>query len=128
MRKMFTLPTSALTLIALGILNSAVADTLDLPTTSITGDGEDAPQGYQARPNASTTRLNLSAGQTPQGVTSIKREQLDDFKLNSIRDVLGSTPGVNVQKIETDRTYFTARGFDITNFQYDGMGMPLNGG
>ncbi len=128
MRKMFTLPTSALTLIALGVLNSAVADTLDLPSTSITGDSEDAPQGYQARPNASTTRLNLTAGQTPQGVTSIKREQLDDFKLNSIRDVLDSTPGVNVQKIETDRTYFTARGFDITNFQYDGMGMPLNGG
>lgn len=44
--------------------------------------------------------------------------------LNSIRDVLDSTPGVNVQKVETDRTYFTARGFDITNFQYDGMGMP----
>ena len=133
MRKTFTLPVSALSLLTLGILNSAYATggTLDLPATTIssTADSEDeAPQGYQAKPDASTTRLNLTAQQTPQGVTSIKREQLDDFKLNSIRDVLDSTPGVNVQKVETDRTYFTARGFDITNFQYDGMGMPMNGG
>ena len=132
MRPLFTLPTSALTLVALGIFNHALADenTLNLPSTSITStaDSDEAPQGYQAKPNATTTRLNLTAGQTPQGITSIKREQLDDFKLNSIRDVLESTPGVNVQKVETDRTYFTARGFDITNFQYDGMGMGLTGG
>ena len=132
MRSLFTLPTSALTLVALSMFNTASADenTLSLPATSVTGsaDSEDAPPGYQARPSTTTTRLNLTAGQTPQSITSIKREQLDDFKLNSIRDVLDSTPGVNVQKVETDRTYFTARGFDITNFQYDGMGMGLTGG
>ena len=132
MRSLFTLPTSALTLVALSMFNTASADenTLNLPSTSVTtsADSEDAPPGYRAKPSATTTRLNLTAGQTPQGITSIKREQLDDFKLNSIRDVLESTPGVNVQKVETDRTYFTARGFDITNFQYDGMGMGLTGG
>jgi outer membrane receptor for ferric coprogen and ferric-rhodotorulic acid len=133
MRKMSSLPTSALTLIALGILNSAFADdsTLNLPSTTISATAEDqesAPPGYQAKPDSSTTRLNLTARETPQGVTSIKREQMDDFKLNSVRDVLDSTPGVNVQKVETDRTYFTARGFDITNFQYDGVGMQMTGG
>ena len=120
-------------LVALGILNTAIADdgTLDLPSTVISAaaDGQDAAQeGYQAKPKVSTTRLNLTAQETPQGVTTITREQLDDFKLNSIRDVLDSTPGVNVQKVETDRTYFTARGFDINNFQYDGMGMPMMNG
>ncbi|MCU1727546.1 TonB-dependent siderophore receptor [Pseudomonas sp. 7P_10.2_Bac1] len=132
MRKKFTLPTSALTLVALGIFNHAFAaqSTVDLPATTVNAadNEEDSPEGYQGKPSATTTRLNLTAQQTPQGVTSIKREQLDDFKLNSIRDVLDNTPGVNVQKVETDRTYFTARGFDITNFQYDGMGMPLNNG
>ena len=131
MRSLFSLPTSALTLVALGILNTASAEenTLNLPSTSITSTADDeAPQGYQAKPSATTTRLNLTAGQTPQGISSIKREQMDDFKLNSIRDIMDSTPGVNVQKVETDRTYFTARGFDITNFQYDGMGMGLAGG
>ena len=132
MHKLFTLPTSALTLVALGMFNHAFAaqGAVDLPATTVNAADteEDSPEGYQGKPSATTTRLNLTAQETPQGVTSIKREQLDDFKLNSIRDVLDSTPGVNVQKVETDRTYFTARGFDITNFQYDGMGMPLNGG
>ena len=35
---------------------------------------------------------------------------------------------VNVERIETDRTYYTARGFDITNFQVDGVGLPLTSG
>ena len=132
MRKMFTLPTSAFTLVALGLFNHAFAsgNTVDLPATTVSAADteEDTPDGYQGKPSATTTRLNLTAQQTPQGITSIKREQLDDFNLNSIRNVLDNTPGVNVQKVETDRTYFTARGFDITNFQYDGMGMPLNNG
>ncbi|KQB53908.1 TonB-dependent receptor [Pseudomonas endophytica] len=132
MRTMFTVPTSALTLVALGIFNHTYAaeNTLDLPATAVNAAESEggSTEGYQSKPSATTTRLNLTAQQTPQGITSIKREQLDDFKLNSIRNVLDSTPGVNVQKIETDRTYFTARGFDITNFQYDGMGLPLNGG
>jgi outer membrane receptor for ferric coprogen and ferric-rhodotorulic acid len=33
--------------------------------------------------------------------------------------------GINVEKVETDRTYFNSRGFDITNFQVDGIGLPL---
>jgi outer membrane receptor for ferric coprogen and ferric-rhodotorulic acid len=33
--------------------------------------------------------------------------------------------GVNVEKVETDRTYYNSRGFDITNFQVDGIGLPL---
>ncbi|WPP02440.1 TonB-dependent siderophore receptor (plasmid) [Pseudomonas sp. HR96] len=134
MRKPFPLTVPALSLITLSILNQAHAEdnTLSLPATSINTtavDQDEAPAaGYQGKPSSTTTRLNLTAQQTPQGVTEVKREQLDDFKLNSIRDVLTNTPGVNVQKVETDRTYFTARGFDITNFQYDGMGMPLTNG
>lgn len=130
MRSLFSLPTSALTLVALGILNTASAEenTLNLPSTSITSTADDeAPQGYQAKPSATTTRLNLTAGQTLRAFPA-SSEQMDDFKLNSIRDIMDSTPGVNVQKVETDRTYFTARGIDITNFQYDGMGMGLAGG
>jgi len=33
--------------------------------------------------------------------------------------------GINVEKVETDRTYFNSRGFDVTSFQVDGIGLPL---
>lgn len=106
------------------------ADTaLDLPSDTITSsvieNQEGVAQGYQGKPTTGTTRLNLTSQETPQGVTSVTRERLNDFQLDSVRDVLDYTPGINVQKVETDRTYFTARGFDITNFQYDGTGLPF---
>lgn len=81
--------------------------------------------GYAARRSASSTGLDLSLRETPQSVSVVTRAQMDDFQLNSINDVLNSAPGVTVEKIETDRTYYTARGFDIVNFQYDGVGIPF---
>ena len=71
------------------------------------------------------TKLDLTIFETPQTVTAVSRIQLDEFALNSINDVLDYTPGVTVEEVETDRTYYTARGFDIVNFQYDGVGVPF---
>ncbi|MFA5549729.1 MAG: TonB-dependent siderophore receptor [Porticoccaceae bacterium] len=74
------------------------------------------------------TKLNLSLFETPQTVTAISRAQMDDFALDSVGDVLNYTPGVTVEEVETDRAYYTARGFDIANFQYDGVGVPFTYG
>jgi outer-membrane receptor for ferric coprogen and ferric-rhodotorulic acid len=71
------------------------------------------------------TKLDLTIFETPQTVTAISRAQMDDFALNTISDVLDYTPGVTVEEVETDRIYYTARGFDIVNFQYDGVGVPF---
>ncbi len=38
-----------------------------------------------------------------------------------------NTPGVSTQKYDSDRTEFSARGFAITNFQYDGVNIPYDG-
>jgi len=76
----------------------------------------------------SATKLNLTVFETPQTVTTISRAQLDDFALNKINDVLNYSPGVTVEEVETDRTYYTARGFDVVNFQYDGIGIPFISG
>tara|TARA_R110002110_G_scaffold278023_2_gene493295 strand:- start:4261 stop:6375 length:2115 start_codon:yes stop_codon:yes gene_type:complete len=74
------------------------------------------------------TRLDLTLFETPQTVTAISRAQMDDFALNNISDLLNYTPGITVEEVETDRTYYTARGFDIVNFQYDGVGVPFVSG
>jgi outer membrane receptor for ferric coprogen and ferric-rhodotorulic acid len=69
--------------------------------------------------------LNLSLRETPQSVTVLNRQQIEDFSLTTVNELLAYVPGVNVEKVETDRTYYNARGFDITNFQVDGIGLPL---
>lgn len=76
----------------------------------------------------SATKLGLSIYETPQTVSVISRDQMDDFSLRNAEDVLRYTPGVTVERVETDRTYYTARGFDIVNFQYDGVGVPFSYG
>ncbi|MHA6491831.1 TonB-dependent siderophore receptor [Pseudomonas borbori] len=86
------------------------------------------PDSYKAVPSSAATKLELTPRQTPQSISTITRAQIEDFQLNSVNDVLKFTPGVTVEEIETDRTYFTSRGFDITNFQFDGVGIPFSSG
>ncbi len=78
-----------------------------------------------ARKSLSATGLNHTLRDTPQSVSVLTRTLMDDFKLNSVDRALAIATGVTVEKIETDRSYYTARSFDIVNFQIDGIGMPL---
>ncbi len=85
-------------------------------------------EGYNAHSVSGASRLDLAISDIPQSVSVITDAQLRDFQLNDINSALDTATGVNVERIETDRTYYTARGFDITNFQIDGIGLPLTSG
>lgn len=74
------------------------------------------------------TKLNLTVLETPQVVSVVSRDQIDDFALREVNSLLAYVPGVTVEQVETGRTYYTARGFDIVNFQSDGMGVPFSYG
>jgi len=77
---------------------------------------------------AATTGLPLTLRETPQSVTIIDRERIEDFALTNVNDLLDQVVGINVERTETDRTEYDSRGFDITNFQVDGIGLPLRWG
>ncbi len=83
---------------------------------------------YTPASTSTATKLPLTLRETPQSVTVVTKQKMDDFNQTSINEVLGSVAGVTVEKIETDRTYYTSRGFDITNFQVDGLGLPMANG
>lgn len=85
-------------------------------------------KNYITEDAQSATKLGLTIKETPQSISVISRALMDDFSLDDINAVLESTPGVTVEQIETDRTYFKARGFEITNFQVNGMGTPQDNG
>ncbi len=113
------------------ILNQAAGNQVSLGPIQIqeySAQGVGQSAGYQGRTVSSTTRLGLSDKETPQAITVITREQMDDFKLNSVKDALRNAPSVTVEQFETDRTAFTSRGFKIENFEYDGMSLPFSGG
>ncbi len=77
------------------------------------------------RSSKGATGLDLSPFETPQSVSILDSETLDQFQLNNINDTLNLVTGVNVERSETDRTYYNARGFDITSMHVDGVGIPF---
>lgn len=97
-----------------------------LPTVKVQAEAETTEQSgsYAATRSSSATGLDLATRDTPQSVSTVTRAQMDDFKLNSVNDALDAVTGVVVERVETDRFYYTARGFDIMNFQVDGIGIP----
>lgn len=106
-----------------------------LPTVAVTANGDSAAEAptestrsYTVRRANAATGLNLSPRETPQAESVVTRAQMDDFRLNTANDVLQNATGVTVERIETDRTYYTARGFDITNFQLDGVTQTMAAG
>lgn len=125
---------SASVLLALASLSTHAAEESDqkdrqLETVTVTAEGlgttTEQTQSYTTGAMATATKLDMSIRETPQSVSVITRTQMDDFGLTGINEVLEHTTGVTVEQIETDRVYYTARGFEITNFQIDGIGMPL---
>lgn len=78
-------------------------------------------------PTTTSTGLPLTFMETPQSVTIIEQKRIQDYALTSMKDLLDQVIGLNVEDLETDRTGYNARGFDVTNFQIDGIGLPLIG-
>src|SRR3546814_383981 len=71
--------------------------------------------------NTAATGLDLTLRETPQSITIITREQIDDQAASTVADVLEYTTGLSVKRVDRGRNLLSARGFDITAFQLDGL-------
>ncbi|MGO2127431.1 MAG: TonB-dependent receptor plug domain-containing protein [Pseudoalteromonas prydzensis] len=67
------------------------------------------------------TRIPLTVKELPQSVSSISREMMDLSGITDINDVMLSVTGVNVTLYDSQRPLYFARGFQITDFQVDGI-------
>ena len=70
---------------------------------------------------ATATKLVLTPRETPQSISVVTRQAMDDFSLKSLDDVMRHTPGITVAAYDSERTSYYSRGFAIRNFQYDGI-------
>jgi len=112
---------------------SPSVETEALPEVNVTskvdaGESSEKTKSYTVKSTTSATRLNTSIRETPQSISVITRQQLDDFRILSVNDALSYATGIKVEAFETDRSNYTARGFDITNFQIDGISTPITYG
>jgi outer membrane receptor for ferric coprogen and ferric-rhodotorulic acid len=99
------------------------ADAVQLDPVVVTGA---VASPYTVERSAAATRLPITLRETPQSVTVITRERLDDQNLFSLREVLDNTPGVYSYAWDSERVSFTVRGFDVDTLLYDGVPAETN--
>jgi len=102
---------------------SEVRVTAEAPRNDATTEGTGS---YTARgPSSTATGLALSLRETPQSVSVMTRQRMDDFKLETLTDVMEQTPGISTYR-QGNATDFQARGSSV-NLQTDGVRQLTSG-
>ncbi len=81
-------------------------------------------RSYTTRAATTATRLPLSPRETPQTVTIVTRQQMDDFALTDVDAILSSTSGTYVFDRGSNGSEYYSRGFTMQT-QYDGLPNPI---
>lgn len=76
------------------------------------------------RVSSGATNLDMEIKETPQSISVISQEQMEQFGADNLNDALRMATGIQVEQVSTNVTQFLARGFEIKNTQIDGVGLP----
>ncbi len=87
------------------------------------GSTTEGTGSYTTFSTSSSTRLNLTPQETPQSVSVITRQRMEDQRMSSLSDVLDAAVGITMKpfSLGSDSPQMWARGSSITNFQVDGV-------
>lgn len=109
------------------VLVAASTDgSLELGPTNVTGAGlgetTEGSKSYTTGSTSTAMRMNLSLRETPQSVSVVTRQQMDDQNMQSLEDVARAATGINTAKdFGTERSRYFSRGFQVNDLQYDGV-------
>lgn len=93
--------------------------TVDVISTALS-DTTEGTGLWTTGTTASSTRLPMSVRETPQSVSVITRQRMEDRNLTSLEDVMKDVTGINVMTDSGGHYHFESRGFKIQNVQQDG--------
>ncbi|MGE8687731.1 MAG: TonB-dependent siderophore receptor [Achromobacter sp.] len=92
----------------------AVFGDFDAPVSEGTGS-------YTVPVSSTATKMNLSIKETPQSISIITRQQIEDQQLNSMTAVLNQTPGITMSQDGGERFNIYSRGSAMDTYQLDGV-------
>ena len=75
----------------------------------------------EATKNTASMRLPFTVRELPQSVSEISREMIELASMTDMDDLMMNVTGVNVSLYDTQRPLYFSRGFQITDFQVDGI-------
>lgn len=108
---------------------------LELGATTVSsvqlGATTEGTGSYTTGSASTATGLRLSARETPQSVSVVTRQQIEDQNLTNVTQVLEQTPGVVVDSMGpagSDANHIYVRGFEVNSIQVDGINRPTSFG
>lgn len=108
---------------------SSDASMLAQVTVAAQADRDGTTEGtgtYTPRATRSATRMPLSLRETPQSVTVITSQQIEDRGITGLAQAMETTPGMRVQT-DMARPTLYSRGLAVSNLQVDGNPMFPSG-
>ncbi|WP_175650815.1 TonB-dependent siderophore receptor [Pseudomonas sp. Marseille-P9899] len=107
------------------LLPRGADDALELGATNIDANGLGATTegtgSYTTGSTSTATKMNLSIRETPQTITVVTRQRMDDQHLGSMTEVLNQTPGITMSQDGGERFNIYSRGSGINTYQFDGV-------
>ena len=112
-------------------LAAGATDAATLPAVTVTGASAaegttEGTQSYTTGSMSTGTRLNLSMRETPQSVTVITRQRIQDQGLATVNDVVQTATGLTFRRFGPERASFYSRGMYVDNIMYDGLPVSLD--
>lgn len=109
-----------------GAVGSASANGATLATVTVAAQAparttSEGSASYSAPATAAATGLALSLRETPQSISVVTRQQIEDQGYVTADDALASVTGVHGAAWDTKRTYYWSRGFSVDRVSYDGV-------
>jgi outer membrane receptor for ferric coprogen and ferric-rhodotorulic acid len=110
------------------IISQPSTSALELGAISISSSGLGATTegtgSYTSGSTATAAKLPLTIRETPQSVSVITRQRMEDQNLTQLLDVVKQTPGLSVNQggnAGSDSSGIYSRGFLVENYQIDGL-------
>lgn len=83
-----------------------------LPEVTVKGQAEET--GYVAKSSTAPTKTDMTLLETPQAVSIVTRQFMDDRNARKLEDVLQNVAGVTIGGYYSDWDYFRIRGFNAS--------------
>lgn len=77
-------------------------------------------------PVSTATKMGLTLRETPQAVTVITSQRIQDQGLATVNDVVQTAPGLTFRRFGPERASFYSRGMYVDNIMYDGLPVGLD--
>ncbi|MFS2224220.1 ferric-rhodotorulic acid/ferric-coprogen receptor FhuE [Pantoea sp. B65] len=118
---------------ALQVPYAAAAETTNKEETLVVDAATENPDSTQQKSDynvpvtRSASKMALTARDTPQSVSVISQQRMQDQQLQSLDEVLKNTTGVTEFNSGNSRSTFFSRGFMIDNYMVDGIATSFDG-